>query len=95
MVTSDPPEAGASFLHPLDLLHLSGSELPGRAQGLPMLAGPLYILPRTALDGLQLLIRHPLGEHHQDLAEVRTSSGSSRDSVLPLQVYLISAVTKL
>ena len=88
MVTSDPPEAGASFLHPLDLLHLSGSELPGRAQGLPMLAGPLYILPRTALDGLQLLIRHPLGEHHQDLAEVRTSSGSSRDSVLPLQAFV-------
>ena len=93
MAASDPPEAGASFPHPLNLLHLSGSELPGRAQDLPMLAGPLYILPGTALDGLQL--RHPLGEHHQDLAEVRTSSGSSRGSILPLQVYLISAVTKL
>ena len=33
------------------------------------MAGPLQPVPGPALDGLQLLIRHPGGEHGQDLAE--------------------------
>ena len=34
-----------------------------------MLAGPLQTIPGTALDGLQLLVRYPGGEHGQDLPE--------------------------
>ena len=41
----------------------------GEAQGLPLLSGPLQTIPGTALDGLQFLVRHPGGEHGQDLPE--------------------------
>ena len=59
----------APLPHPPDRLQLPGLELTGRAQGLALLPGPFQPLPGPSLDGLDLLVGHPLR---------RTWSGSGR-----------------
>ena len=68
-VAGDPPQTGASVPHPPHRRQLPRANLAGRPQGLPLLAGPLQPIPSPPLDGLQLLVRHPGGEHRQDLPE--------------------------